>query len=186
MALGRQGPFHVGEAVHVLDFGLRVQFSLAEMADRQVGVDPEASLLHVAITGAGVQQELFQRCEVGPRLGRRTQVRTTDDFRQRHARAIEIDGRLARNSVVKRFPGVFFEVEAGDGHRHPAAIGRVEPHLAAGGQRLVELGDLIPARAVSMRAAASSMLARLSLHSDATRASTSGKPGMPGRASGGK
>ena len=70
--------------------------------DREVGIHPQASLLHAALADAGVDQDLPQGREIGPGLGRRPQVRLTHDLGQRGAGAVEVDRGLSREAVVQQ------------------------------------------------------------------------------------
>ncbi len=85
----------------------------------------------------------------------RTKVRLSDNFRQRRARAIQIDVRKAidiRQSFVNILAGVFFEMQARDLHGHRPPVVRVAGFVAIGGhdlkgavcrKRLIVLRDLI-------------------------------------------
>ena len=111
------------EGIHVLDFGLGAEFFLAARAHADVGVTAQRTFLHVAVADAGVEDDFFQAGQVFVGFVGRGEVGLADDFDQRDAGAVEIDGGgFARASepsevaeaFVQAFAGVFFEVNAGD------------------------------------------------------------------------
>ena len=91
-----EGPLHVPERVHVLDFGFRPERSRAFPAHRNVRVAPEAPLLHVPVADAEVGDELAHPHEVQGGLARRTDIRLAHDLDQRHAAAVDVDEGIDR------------------------------------------------------------------------------------------
>ena len=81
-----------------------------------VGVDPQAALLHVAVGDAEVGQQQLQFGQIGLGFGGRAQVGLADDFQQRRAGAIQVDAAvgLAGRFVVHALAGVFLQVGADD------------------------------------------------------------------------
>ena len=57
-----------------------------------VGIDPQASLLHVAVGNAEIVKQQFQFGEIRLGLFRRSQVGLADDFQKRRAGPIQVDG----------------------------------------------------------------------------------------------
>jgi hypothetical protein len=47
---------------------------------------------------------------------------------------------------MQQLARIFLDMEPGDAYLYPAALGRLECHGPAGGQRPVELGDLVTLR----------------------------------------
>jgi hypothetical protein len=97
-----------------------------------VGIDPQASLLHVAVTHAEVDEQQLQFVEPGPGLLRAPQVGLTDDLAERRARAIEVDPGIgrARGLVVHALARVLLEVHADDSHlprERPLRIDYLQP-----------------------------------------------------------
>ena len=81
-----------------------------------VGIDPQAAFLHVAVGDAEIIQQQFQFGEIGLGLGGRAHVGLADDFQQRRAGAVQVDAAvgLAGRLVVHALAGVFFEMGADD------------------------------------------------------------------------
>jgi hypothetical protein len=121
--LGFQSPFDVREGIHVLDFCLGAQLFHSRGTNRKVCIDPEASLLHAAVTHARIDQDLAERREVRPCLCRRTEVGFTDDFCQRSAGTIEIDGCLSGNPIVQQLSSILLHMKPGDPNLHTSPIG---------------------------------------------------------------
>ncbi len=51
---------------------------------------------------------------------------------------------------MQQLAGVFLDVEPGDANLHPAAIGGLEADTAPGGERLIELRDLVTLRQIGI------------------------------------
>ena len=83
-------------------------------AARDVDVGAQASLLHVAVAGAEVAQDLAQLAQVFRRLLRAADVGPGDDLHQRDAGAVEVDVGEVGVEVVDRLAGVLLEVDALD------------------------------------------------------------------------
>ena len=56
-----------------------------------VGVDPQAPFLHVAVGDAQVVQQQLQLGEISLGLGGRTEVGLADDLQQRRAGPVQVD-----------------------------------------------------------------------------------------------
>ncbi len=112
-----------------------------------VGVDPQAPFLHVAVGNAEVGQQQLQFGQIGLRLGRRAQVGLADDLQQRRARAVQVDAAvgLAGHFVVHALAGVFFEMGPDDADllRLEAILGVADRQVAVVRQRQVVLADLV-------------------------------------------
>ena len=112
-----------------------------------VGIDPQAAFLHVAVGDAEVVQQQFQLGEIGLGLGRRAHVGLADDFQERRAGAVQVDAAvgLAGHFVVHALAGVFFEVGADDadplGRKLALGIADLQPAVVA--QRQVVLAGLV-------------------------------------------
>ena len=90
---------------------------LAGAADRYVDIRPQVAVLHVAITGAQIAQDLAQLDHIGGRLFGAANVRARHNFHQRHTGAVQIDKGHCRVKVVNGFASVLFHVNAF--HPHP-------------------------------------------------------------------
>ena len=112
-----------------------------------VGVDPQAAFLHVAVGDAEVVQQQFQLGQIGLGLGRRAHVGLADDFQERRAGPVQVDAAvgLAGHFVVHALAGVFFQVGADDadplGRKLALGIADLQPAVVA--QRQVVLADLV-------------------------------------------
>src|SRR5258705_12941949 len=131
------------ERVDVLHLGAGAERGFPRAPHRDVGVDPQTALLHVAIGNADVLEQLLQGLEVRARFRRRTQIGATDDLDERHARTIEIDRGRFGEPIVNGLAGVFLDVQPDDRGVDDAALGREEREGAVGGERLIELRDLV-------------------------------------------
>ena len=67
-----------------------------------VGVDPQAAFLHVAVGNAQIGEQQLQLGEIGLGFGRRTHVGLADDFQQRRAGAIQIDAAVGLAGQLRR------------------------------------------------------------------------------------
>ena len=140
-----QRALHAGEGVHVLDLRLRPEPALAAKPRAHVGVHAQASLLHADVADPRILEDLLEHAEVGTRLGRRAHVGLAHDLDERHAGAIEVDGGHAGIPVVDRLARVLLHVDARDAHLDLAAlVGLADDEDAAGGERAIELRDLVP------------------------------------------
>ena len=119
----------------------------AGRAHRDVGVDPQAALLHVHVGDAELAHRLAQQPRPLGRFGGAAQVGLGDDLDQRRAAAVEVDQRgvgavdPARLADVDRLRRVLLEVGAVD-----ADV--AEPAVA--GKRDVVLADLVGLRVVGI------------------------------------
>ena len=149
-----QRPLNGAETVHVLDLddwrlgdpSSRFRSPVTRNVKVDVGIDPQAPLLHVAIADAEIHQQQLQFVEPSPRLLRRTQIGLGDNFAQRGACPIEIDARVAGAGalVVHALAGVLLEVDADDPHfSRPSPLGIDHFQLPISGERQVELADLV-------------------------------------------
>src|SRR5690606_11792041 len=143
-----EGALDVAEGVHVLDLRLRAE-RLARPAGRDVRVDAQTSLLHVAITHLQVLERLEQADEEVTSLGGGADIRLRYDLDQRDAGAVEVYRRGARQTIVQGFSRILLQVDPADTHS-----GRVrfvhsgDLQIAIGGERLLELRDLVPLRKI--------------------------------------
>jgi hypothetical protein len=112
--LGVDRALDAREGVHVLDLGPVAELRRAAHAHADVGVDAQAPLLHVRVARLHVLDHLLDAPQVRAGLGRRADVRLADDLDERHAGAIEVDGRVAGEAVVDRLAGVLLHVHARD------------------------------------------------------------------------
>ncbi len=107
-------PLDGPKAVDVFDFDDRRGHFSVRRVDVQIdiGVDAQASLLHVAIGNAQVGQQQLELGQIGLGFGGRAHVGLADDLQQRRAGPIQIDAAvgLAGQLVVHALAGVFFQV----------------------------------------------------------------------------
>ena len=160
-----------------------------------VGVDPQAAFLHVAVGDAQVVQQQLQLGEIGLGLGGRAQVGLADDLQQRRAGAVQVDaavGLAGRSSCMllpasssrwARMMPISLRLEA--------ALGVADRQPAVVAQRQVELADLVALGQVGIvivlavplgeprRSGSSSASAALTESSTARRFITGSVPGMP-------
>src|SRR5665213_4174053 len=123
------------DRVHILDFAARAE-RRAGLAHRDVAVEAQRALLHVAVAGAAVAQDRAQLADIGARLLRATDVRLGDDLHQRDAGTVEIDIGLPRVLVVHALPGVLFQMQARDADLARRAVRHVEDDLSLSDDRL--------------------------------------------------
>ena len=105
------------ERIHVLDFGLGAELFLAARAHADVGIAAQRTFLHVAVADAGVEDDFLQARQVFVGFVGRSDVGLADDFNQRHAGAVEVDGSLfggVGKAFVQALAGVFFQMDARD------------------------------------------------------------------------
>ena len=120
LELGFDPALEEAEAVHVLQLGLGPQLLAAGRAHGDVGVDPQAPLLHVDVGDAELAHRLAQQARPLGRFGGVAQVGLGDDLDQRRAAAVEVDQRgggavdPARVADVDRLRRVLLEVGAVD------------------------------------------------------------------------
>ena len=81
-----------------------------------IGIDPQAAFLHVAIGNAQVRQQKPHFLKVRLGLGWRAEFGLADDFQQRRTRAVQVDAAvgLARRFVVHALAGVFLQMGTND------------------------------------------------------------------------
>ncbi len=133
------------ERVDVLHFRLGAKFFLSARPHADVAIAAQRTFLHVAVADPGVEDDLLQAGEVFVSFVGRSDVRLADDFDQRHAAAIQIDGRSFRGvgeAFVQALARVFFQVQAGDADLLRAAVD-LDLDGAMLGQRLVVLRNLV-------------------------------------------
>ncbi len=130
--------------------GFLVALVIARPADRDVHVGAQVAVLHVAVAGAEIAQDLAQLDDVGGSFLGAPDIGTGDDFHQRHAGAVEIDEGHVGVHVVDRLAGVLFEVDALDAHPARHARPHVDDHLALADDRVVELRNLVALRQVGV------------------------------------
>ena len=139
--------------VHVLDLTPRPKMAeilgglvflvLAGPADRDIHIGAQVAVLHIAVAGAQIAQDLAQLGHIGRRLFRAPDVGTADDFHQGNAGAVEIDEGHGRVHVVNGFARVLFQVDALDPHQTRHACAHVDQHFALAHDGVVKLADLI-------------------------------------------
>src|SRR5260370_4259991 len=133
------------EGVEIFYFDLGAEFARAARPHAHIGVATQRAFFHVAITDAGVEQNLPERGQIRVGLFGRAHVRLGDDFAERRAATVVIDvglgGRLPK-TVVPILGGVFFEVQTRYADALFCAV-VVDFDPAAGGQRQLVLGVLI-------------------------------------------
>ena len=133
------------ERVDVLHFGFRAKFFLSARSHADVAIAAQRTFLHVAVADPGVEDDLFQAGEVFVSFIGRSNVGLADDFDQRHAAAIQIDGRGFRGlgeAFMQALAGVFFQMHAGDADLLGAATD-FDLDGAMLGQGLVILRNLV-------------------------------------------
>ncbi len=126
--------------VHVLDLAARAQmgeilafhvaFVIARAADRHVHVGAQVAVLHVAVAGAQIPQDLAQLDDIGRGLFGAADIGTRDDLHQGNAGAVEIDKAHVRVHVVDRLAGILFQMDAFDAHAPRGALAHLDQNLA--------------------------------------------------------
>ena len=106
-------------------------------ADRHVDIRAHVAVLHVAIAGAQVAQDLAQLDDIGRGFFGAANIGARDDLHQRHAGAVEIDERHVRVHVVDRFAGVLFKVNALDPYERAHTSAHIHQHFAFADNRVV-------------------------------------------------
>lgn len=130
--------------------GLAVFLIRTGLADGDVNVRAQVAVLHVAVTGAEIAQDLAQLAHVCGGLFGAADIRTADDFHQADAGAVEIDEGHGGVHVVDRLARVLFHVDTFDPHQAGDAGLHVHEDFAFAHQRLVKLGDLVALRQVGV------------------------------------
>ena len=98
-----------------------------------------------------VLEDLLERAQIGARLRGRAHVRLAHDLDERHAGAIEVDGRDAGIAIVHRLAGVFLHVHARDADRASARRRHVpQSRRTARSRAAIELRDLVALRQVGI------------------------------------
>jgi len=146
--------------VHVLDFAARPQmaeilrrlifFILAGPTDRDVHIRPQVAVLHVAVAGAQIPQDLAQFHHIGGGFLGTAQVGARDDLHQGDAGAVQIDEGQRRVHVMDRLARVLFDMDPFDPHPAGDARAHLDQHLALADQRVIELRNLIPLRQIGI------------------------------------
>src|SRR6266478_5307418 len=109
---GLQRPLNRGERVHVLYLGLGSELRLPGRTHADVRVNTETSLFHTHVADIEILQDLFQCPEVGACSGGSPDVRLAHDLDEWNASPIEVNGGRAGITVVNRFAGVLFHMQA--------------------------------------------------------------------------
>ena len=140
-----KGALEITERVQVLDLGFCTEALVAPPAHADVRIAAKRAFFHIAIADVSVLEHLFQRAQIRIGLGRGTQVRFGDDFRERHAAAVVIDIAVAirvRKALVDILCGVFLEMQPRDADffRRPIML-EFQPPVR--GQRQFVHGNLI-------------------------------------------
>ena len=156
---------HEAHRVHVLDLapgaemaeilGGLILFILPRTADRHVDIRPQVAVLHVAVTGAQIAQDLAQFGDIGCRLLRPANVGARDNLHQGHAGAVEIDKGHGGVHVMDRLAGVLFQMNPLDPDQtgDPLAIrfgGKFDQHFTFTHDGVVKLTDLIALRQIGV------------------------------------
>ena len=148
-----EGRANVAKAVDVLNLGLGAEFGRALEHNADIGVAAQAALFHVAVTHAGVEQNLLEPGEVLKCLVGSADVRLTDDFHQRRTASIQVDVGPrdgVGKPVVETLARVFLQVQPRDADAFCRArsVGYIDPAIL--GERLIELGDLVSLRGIGI------------------------------------
>ena len=153
-----QRPFDRAEAVHVLDFHDRRgdAFAIGPVdVQVDVGVDPQASFLHVAVRDAQIHEQQLELVEICLGFGRRAHVGLATRFpssgvpaRFRVDAAIGLAGLL----VVHALAGVFLQVSPDDPHvlGRETSLGVADLQGAVEAERQIVLADLVSLRQVGI------------------------------------
>ena len=137
------------DRVDVLDFAAGAE-ALTRFADRDIDVGAHGALVHIAIAGAEIAQDLPQFGDIGAGLFGAAHIGFGDDLHQRHAGAVEVDEGFARVLVMLRLAGILFEMQAGDADDFLRAIIKGDLDLAGAHDGVGELADLIALRQVGV------------------------------------
>jgi hypothetical protein len=130
--------------------GFLVTLIGAGQADRDVDIGAQVAVLHVAVAGAEVAQDLAQLADIGRRLFGAAQVGAADDLHQRHAGAVEVDEGHVGIHVVDRLARVLFQMDALDPHQTGEALAHLDQHFSLADDRVVKLGNLIALRQIGV------------------------------------
>src|SRR6185369_2761209 len=87
-----QGSANKAERVDVLHFRFGAKLFLPTRPHADVAIAAQGAFLHVAVADSGIEDDLFQTGEIFVSFVRRSDVGLTDNFDQRYAAAIQIDG----------------------------------------------------------------------------------------------
>ena len=137
-----QGPLHVAERVHILQFGPGAEFLCPHRPERNVGIAAQRAFLHVAVADFQIKEDVADNLEVCRRLFRRAQVRFADDLQERHAGAVKVHIADRRLLVMNKLARILFHVDSGQADASGGAV-QVNLHPAVFGQRQLILGNLI-------------------------------------------
>ena len=110
--LGLEGDLHVRERVHVLDLDLIAELLSPFEADRDVGIDPQRSLFHVAIGGIDIFHDGFDGHGIGDGLFGGVHAGLGDDLEEGNTSAVVVDA--GKVGEVLEHPGIVFEMGAVD------------------------------------------------------------------------
>ena len=154
------GGLDEAHGVHVLDFAARAQMAeisglleplvIAGLADADVHVGAQVAVLHVAVAGAQIAQDLAQLDDIGGGLFGAADVGAADDLHQGHPGAVQVDEGHGRVHVVDRLARVLFQVDALDADAAGDAGAHVDDDLSLAHDGLVQLADLIALRQVGI------------------------------------
>ena len=123
---------------------------LPRRANRHVHIGPQVAVLHIAIAGAQIPQDLAQLDDIGRRLFGATNVGAADDLHQRHAGPVEIDEGHRRIHVVDRLASVLFQVNPLNAHQTGHTGTHFDQHFTLAHDGMVQLGDLIALRQIGV------------------------------------
>ena len=131
------------DRIDVLDLAARAQ-RRTRTPDRDIDVRAEIALLHIAIAGAEIAQDLAQLGHIGLRLLGRAKVRLRDDFHQRDTGAVQINKGIVRILIMDRLAGILLQVQPLDPDHDRLGLPRhIDDNLALTHDRFGELADLV-------------------------------------------
>ena len=120
----------------------------AGQADRYVHIGAQVAILHIAIAGAQIAQDLAQLGHIGGRLFGAANIGAADDLHQRHAGAVQIHKRHGRVHIVDRLACILFKVNPLDPHAAGHARAHIDDNLALAHDGVIKLADLVALRQV--------------------------------------
>ena len=139
--------------VHVLDLAacaemreilrFHVFLILPRTTNRHVHIGPQVAVLHVAVTGAQIAQQLAQFGHVGCGFFRATDIRAGDDLHQSNACTVVIHERHVWIHVMHGFARVLFKVDTFNAHLACNARLHIDDDFAFAHDRVIELRNLI-------------------------------------------
>ncbi len=133
--------------VHVFDFAtgaevrkvlcFHVLLELTGAADRHVHIGAHIAVLHVAIAGPKVAQDLAHLADIGRRFFGATDVWARDDFHQRNTGPVQIDKGHMRIHVMDRLAGILFDVDTLNAHTARNAGFHIDDDFAFADNRMI-------------------------------------------------